>query len=147
MLCVSRIILVTSLSYLAPIYIVVSWYFNLPHQNTNTPCRQGVSVCGFNVDLQENWLITQRVTPLGDYDTVSQNQTREMTFQTNEDDSILLSEMHSSLSTFSILQHPSSGNCYSLCLNHKGLDSSDRDTEVMKTSPPPPILECPPPRN
>ncbi len=112
-------------------------------QNTNTPCRQDVSVCGFNSGNQNNWLITQhinrvvngtklpqvsvlvefeqagcdqgcqrtfvleayetstvdsttarntanyrqidRVAPFDDSGTVSQNQTREMNFQTNED--------------------------------------------------------------
>ena len=112
-------------------------------QNTNTPCRQDVSVCGFNSGNQDNWLITQhinrvvngtklpqvsvlmefeqarcdqgcqrtfvleayetstvdsttarntsnyrqidRVAPFDDSGTVSQNQTREINFQTNED--------------------------------------------------------------
>ncbi len=30
-------------------------------QNTNTPCRQDVSVCGFNTGNQNNWLITQHI--------------------------------------------------------------------------------------
>ncbi len=112
-------------------------------QNTNTPCRHGVYVCGFSSGDQENWLITQhinrvvngtnlpqvsvlvefeqagcdqgcrrtfvldayetstvdsttarntsnyrqidRVAPFDDSGTVSQKQTREINFRTNED--------------------------------------------------------------
>ncbi len=109
-------------------------------QNTNTPCRQDVSVSGFNSGDQDNWLITQhinrvvngtklpqvsvlvefeqagcyqgcqstfvlevyetitvdsttasntsnyrRVSPFDDSGIVSQNQTREINFQTNDD--------------------------------------------------------------
>ncbi len=112
-------------------------------QNTNIPCRQDVSVCGYASGNQNNWLITQHINrvvsdtklpqvsvlvefeqadcdqgcqrtfvleayetstvdsttarntanyrqidsivPFDDSGTVSQNQTREMNFQTNED--------------------------------------------------------------
>ncbi len=37
-------------------YLIMQW-----NQNTNTPCRQDVSVCGFNSGNQNNWLITQYI--------------------------------------------------------------------------------------